>query len=129
MLKQALKASSGNLTERHTEDASMCALFLMEAAKKTDREFGCSQSSAHTTNAESDVTKMMRHLMDGNVAQEVPDRNAPAFEEPTQKGLQKMCNTSWIQDTLSKTAALDDDLEVNDDNVEINLDYELADVV
>ena len=67
--------------------------------------------------------------MDGNVAQEVPDRNAPAFEEPTQKGLQKMCNTSWIQDTLSKTAALDDDLEVNDDNVEINLDYELADVV
>ena len=105
MLKQALKASSGNLTERHTEDASMCALFLMEAAKKTDRKFGCSQSSAHTTtDAESNVTKMMRHLMDGNVAQEVPDRNTPAFEEPTQKGLQKMCNTSWIQDTVKDSS-------------------------
>lgn len=57
-LKQVLKASGGNLTERHIEDVSMCALFLMEAAKKTDREFGCSQSSAHTTtDAESDVTR------------------------------------------------------------------------
>ena len=34
VLKEALKASGGNLTEHHTEDVSMCALLLMEAAKK-----------------------------------------------------------------------------------------------
>ena len=65
VLKEALKASGGNLTEHHTEDVSMCTLLLMEAAKKTDHEFGCSRSSAHTmTDADSDIKKMMVHLME-----------------------------------------------------------------
>ena len=43
----------------------MCALFLMEAAKKTDREFGCSHSSGHSvTDAERDVKKLAKHLME-----------------------------------------------------------------
>ena len=37
VLKESLRSSDGNLTERYTEDLSMCALLLMEAAKKTDR--------------------------------------------------------------------------------------------
>ena len=71
----------------------------------------------------------MRHLIDAKVAQEVSDRDTPMLEEPTEKGLQKMCNTSWIQDTLSKTTALEDDQEVDEEDGKINLDYELSDVV
>ena len=60
--------------------------------------------------------------MDAQVALEVLNRNSPA---PTEKGLDKMFNTSWIQDTLSKTVVQEDDLEVVQ---EVNLDYELADI-
>ena len=104
----------------------MCALFLMEAAKKTDREFDCSRSSAHTTtDAESDVNKMMKTLMENKVAEEL-DRTVPTFEDPTKTGLHKMFNTSWIQEILMKTTAIEDDLEVNEEEIG---DYELADVV
>lgn len=130
VLKEALKASGGNLTEHHTEDVSMCALLLMEAAKKTDREFGCSRSSAHTTtDAESDINKLMVRLMEAEVTQELSNRTSPAFEDPTEKGLDKMYNTSWIQDTMSKSAVIDDDLEVGEPDTVVNLDYELADTL
>ena len=129
VLKESLRSSGGNLTERHTEDLSMCALLLMEAAKKTDREYGCSQSSGHTTtDASRDIDKMMGCLMEAQVALEVSNRNTPAFEDPTEKGLHKMFNTSWIQDTLSRTVVLEDDLQaVEREDTEVNLDYELAD--
>ena len=130
VLKEALKASGGNLTERHTEDVSMCTLLLMEAAKKTDREFGCSRSSAHTTtDAESDVNKLMVRLKEAEVAWELSNRTSPAFEDPTEKGLDKMFNSSWIQDTMSKTAVVEDDLEVDEQDRVVNLDYELADTL
>ena len=83
VLKESLRSSGGNLTECHTEDVSMCALFLMEAEKKTDREYGCSQSSAHTTvDAESDINKIIGCLIDAQVALEVSNRNSPVFEQP-----------------------------------------------
>jgi hypothetical protein len=130
VLKEALKASGGNLTEHHTEDVSMCALLLMEAAKKTDREFGCYQSSAHTTtDAESDIKKLMVRLMEAEVTQELSNRTSPAFEDPTEKGLDKMYTTSWIQDTMSKSTVIDDDLELGEQDTVVNLDYELADTL
>ena len=43
VFKQALHASGANATARHTEEVSLCTLFLMEAAKKAEREFGLSQ--------------------------------------------------------------------------------------
>ena len=130
VLKEALKASGGNLTEHHTEDVSMYALLLMEAAKKSDREFGCSQSSAHTTtDAESDINKLMVRLMEAEVTQGLSNRTSPAFEDPTDKWLDKMYNTSWIQDTMSKSAVIDDDLEVGEPETVVNLDYELTDTL
>ena len=45
------------------------------------------------------------------------------------KGLDKILNTSWIQDTLSKTTSIDDDLEVGEQDTEVNLDNELADTL
>jgi hypothetical protein len=102
----------------------------MEAAKKTDREYGCPQSCTHTTtDANSDIDKMMKMMgcmMEAQVALEVSNRNSPT---PTEKGLDKMFNTSWIQDTLSRTVVLEDDLEaVEREDTEVNLYHELADV-
>ena len=105
----------------------MCALLLMEAAKKTT-EFGCSQSSAHTTtDAESDINKLMVRLMEAEVTQELSNRASPTFEDPTDKGLDKMYNT-WIQDTISKSAVIDD-LEVGEPETVVNFDYELTDTL
>ena len=57
--------------------------------------------------ASRDIDKMMGCLMEAQVALEVSNRNTPAFEDPTEKGLHKMFNTSWIQDTLSRTVVLE----------------------
>lgn len=99
-------------------------------SKKTDREFGCSQSSSHTTtDAESDINKLTVRLMEAEVTRELSDRTSSAFEDPTEKGLNKMFNTSWIQDTMSKSAVTDDDLEVGEQDTVVNLDYELTDAL
>ena len=126
----------GNLTHKHIEDVSMCALFLMEAAKKTDQEFQCHQSSAHTVReAEKDINKLAEHLLDKTVTIHSPDRNTPAFKDPTDSGYKKLCNTSWVQEILSKTGREECDLDVEnedtaDDNMDnIDLDYEIADVI
>ena len=59
VVKEALRSSTGSLTEKHIEDVSMCALFLLEAAKKMDKEFGCYQISSHTVReAENDIQKI-----------------------------------------------------------------------
>ena len=120
-----LKASGGNLTQQHVVDVSMCALFLMEAVKKTDKEFDCSRSSAHTTtDAQSDVNKMLKTLVENKVAEEITDRTSPTFQEPTKTGLHKMFNTSWIQEILLKQPAQEVDLDINQER-EV---YELTDV-
>ena len=36
-----MRGGGGNITTSHGEDVSLCALFLMEASKKVDREFQC----------------------------------------------------------------------------------------
>ena len=50
VLKQAMRASGGNLTDTHIEELSLCALFLMSAANKVDQELGChhDQSTTHS---------------------------------------------------------------------------------
>ena len=47
-MKETMRGGGGNITKSHADDVSLCALFLMEASKKVDREFRCSQSTAHT---------------------------------------------------------------------------------
>ena len=39
IVKQTLRSSGANATATHIEEVSLSALFLLEAAKKTDREF------------------------------------------------------------------------------------------
>ena len=61
------------------------------------------------TDAERDVKKLAKHLMEAKVTQEEAGRETPIFDDPTERGLH---NTSWIQDTLA-TTTLEDDLEGN----------------
>ena len=126
-----MRASGGNLTDTHIEELSLCALFLMSAAKKVDQELGCHQSSAHTVrDANKDVSKMVKVLLEKTVSS-LSERNSPTFEDPTEKGLKKLCNTEWVQETLARNPLeeVTGFLQEEDDTSSIDLDYELSDVI
>ena len=63
------------------------------------------------------------------MAHEIPERTSIGFKDPTDDGLDKMCNTNWIKDTLSRTGC-DDNLEEDTtyELTECDQDYELFDV-
>ena len=129
MVKEALRSSSGSLTEKHIEDVSMCALFLLEAAKKTDKEFGCYQASSHTVReADNDIQKLVQHLLEKKVIIQEDDRKTPSFNNPSSAGYKKLCTTSWVRETLSRTVTDDGDLCTEEDG-HVTLDYEIADNV
>ena len=48
VMKQTLGSSGANVTATHIEDVSLSALFLLEAAKKTDRQFGVDSQTYNT---------------------------------------------------------------------------------
>ena len=132
VLKQAMRASGGNLTDTHIEELSLCALFLMSAAKKVDQELGCHQSTAHTIrDANKDISKMMKVLLEKSVSSHISERNSPTFEDPTEKGLKKLCNTKWVQETLARNPLEEDteSLQEIHDTMSVDLDYELSDVI
>ena len=126
VLKQAMKAGGGNLTPNHIEDLSLCALFLMSAAKQVDQAYNAHQSYKHTTrDADRDVNKIVAVLLDKQAVVPVEDRTSPTFEDPTPNGLKKMCNTSWIQETLSRNPT--EDLSMEEENHIDEFDYEICD--
>ena len=97
-----MRAGGGNLTNSHIEDLSLCTLFLLSAAKKTDQEFGSHRTTVHSTrDVKTDIDKMVNALHENKVTHLVEGRNSPTFEDPTEKGLKKLCNTSWIQETMA----------------------------
>ena len=63
IVKQTLQASGSNVTPEHIEEVSLSSLFLLEAAKKMDREFGVTpMSQMHTVReANSDKRKVALH--------------------------------------------------------------------
>ena len=83
----------------------MSALFLLDAAKKTDQAFGIApQTTSHTVrDADSDIQKMTKHIIEHNVTHIVDDREAPTFVDPTEEGLKKMCSTKWLKETMAKS--------------------------
>ena len=104
VLKEAMRTGGSNLTQEHAEDLSLCALFLMEAAKKVDREFGVTRSTSHSTrDADKDIGTVTNNLLERKVTQELPERTSSVFSDPTNNGLDKLCNTKWVHDVLSRT--------------------------
>ena len=55
-------------------------------------------------------------------------RDSPNFVDPTNAGLNKLCNTSWISDTLNKVEP-DENLEREEVHGIMDSNYELCDVV
>ena len=57
VVKEAIRSSGTNATEKHIEDVSICALLLIEAAKKADQAFGVTPKSGARTvrSAENDI--------------------------------------------------------------------------
>ena len=122
VLKQAMKAG-GSLTPNHI-DLSLCALFLVSAAKQVDQAYSAHQSYKHTTrDADRDVNKIVAVSLDKQVVVPVEDRTSPTFEDPTPNGL-KMCNTSWIQETSRNPT---EDLSMEEENHIDEFDYEICD--
>ena len=133
VVKQALRSSGANVTDQHISNVSMCALFLLEAAKRCDRVFAVPpKSTAHTVgDSKSDIKKLEKHLLERGITTENPDRLTPAFpafEDPTEVGLNKLTKGNWLRNHLQSDF---EDLQGahGEENVgEINIDYELADV-
>lgn len=105
----------------------MSALFLLDAAKKTDQAFGIApQTTSHTVrDADNDIQKMRKHIIEHDVTHTVDNRDTPTFIDPTGEGLKKMCNTKWLKETMGKSQYHTDDVHEHENTEDINIDYEL----
>ena len=104
----------------------MCALLLLDVAKRSDREFVTPyRSSRHTMrSADDDIKKMVVHLIEGKVIQESEDREKISFKDPLEMGMQKMVG-GWLKKfLLSPELELDTSTE-DEINNELELNYEL----
>ena len=128
-MKQTLRSSGANVTATHIEDVSLSALFLLEAAKKTDREFGVTpQSRRHTIrDSTKDIQKVAQHLIENTVTTEMPGRVTPKFHHPTETGWKRLSNSDWLQGVLSRS--LVEERENESERGEVDLDYELYDIM
>ena len=107
----------------------MGALFLMQAAKKADIEYSCYQSGQHAVrDAEKDITKMSDHLLHTTATTE-QQRSTPGFIDPTNDGLNTVCNTHWVKSTLAKHPSWDElQREQSDtEREDTDFNYELSD--
>lgn len=129
VVKQALRGSGANVTDKHITDISMCALFLLEAAKKCDKVFGVPPSTtAHTVrDSKSDIEKIRSQLLEKEITTEKTGRTTPVFLDPTANGLATLTKGDWLQKHLSSN--IDDHLQHETDRGEVDTDYELAGVV
>ncbi len=117
------------------EEISMCGLFLLEAAKKADKQFQTAPRSSHhtTRSARDDMDKMVKYLLEEKVPQTCETRDTPAFDftEPVELGMQMIVN-GWLKKYLQSSVTVDDDNDVtctqsSDDAAE--LDYDINDTL
>ena len=130
VLKQALRTSGGNATDKHIKEVSLCSLFLMEAAKKADQEFGITpRSTRHTTrDASADIHKITDHLLENKVTAPQAGRTTPTFRDVTEDGFKKM-SQAWLKQVLVRAPDVESvrstDTEQEPMQGTIDLDYEL----
>ncbi len=127
VVKQSLRTSGANVTPKHITDVSMCALFLLEAAKKCDKVFGVPPSSTtHTVrDSKSDIQKIRNMLLEKDVTTEKSSRTTPSFVDPTTNGMATLTKGDWLQKHL--VSRFEDNLQ-DEHHGEIDLDYEIADL-
>ena len=105
----------------------MCALFLLEAAKRCDEVFGVPpKSTAHTVaDSKSDINKIQEHLLEKEITVENVHRKTPAFQDPTVSGLDKLTKGDWLHKRLLQNVDDDDSLQCEQRHGEIDIDDEL----
>ena len=75
-----MRASGANATKKHLEEISLCALLLMNTAKKVDQMYGVTQSASHATrDATGDIRKIVRYLLSEGVTKEKEGSEGPGF--------------------------------------------------
>lgn len=74
--------------------------------------------------AADDIMKITLHLTNKSVMSETPDRRAPQFVHPIQKGWEKMSNPDWLASILSSSLVEEEEVRRG----ESEMDYELSDV-
>ena len=91
MIKEAMRSSEVSATKKHVEDVSLCALMLMNTAKKVDQMYGAWQSGSHTIrDATGDITKIVEYLLSEGVTKEKEGSTGPGFEDPRLIGSRKV---------------------------------------
>lgn len=130
VIKQALRSSGANVADQHISDVSMCAMFMLEAAKRCDSVFRVPpKSTRHTVaDSESDISKLQKHILQKGITQEDPNRTTPIFEDPTEIGLNKLTNDNWLSKHLTLLSS-DDNPQCEQHQGEVDIDYEIADVL
>ena len=126
IIKQAMRSSGANITQKHLEDVSMCGLFLLEVCKKVDRMFGAECSGAHTIrDAEGDINRIATYLRAEKVTKEVKDREGWDFTNPHTLGYAKVAEGK-LDAYLHEEEDNSDDTE-QDPQGEMDINYELSD--
>ena len=110
-MKRALKSSGANVTDQHILDVSMCALFLLQAAKKCDTVFKVfKKPTAHTVrDAAKDISKLLKMLLDKKITTENSGRKEPRFIDPTVSGVSTLTKGEWLEKQL--TSKVEDNLQ------------------
>ena len=127
VVKQTLRSSGANVTEKHIEEVSLSALFLLDAAKKADQEFDVkARSISHTVrDSASDINKMVLFIREKGITTEDTTRDLPLFDDPAKKGFELLCKQGWIEGILGGEEE-DNDEQSRDTIInEVSLDYEL----
>ena len=79
------------------------------------------------------LSEMPREMVDllhkNKVTYLVEGRNSPGFEDPTEKGLKKLCNTTWIQETMARNPLDEESGSLQDEEGMLDFKYEIADVI
>ena len=84
-----MQAARANATNKHTEEISLCGMFLLEAARKADSAFGVPPPSSQYTvcDAQTDICAITQDLPRAVV--EEPDHQGKKFPDPTIKGMEE----------------------------------------
>ena len=128
VVKDALRSSGANITAKHIEEVSLSALFLADAAKKADQEFGVSNTSSKHTECDCnrDIYNISEHLQNNQVTVEIPERTTPMFQDLTDDGWKKI-NSSWLERALNSYPSTE--LQPNGERGEVDMNYELFDIL
>ena len=102
----------------------------MEASKKADKFFNLPPpTTAHTIrDSDKDIENMISHVHEAKVGTVDKDRTSPSFADPVERGWTKLWTTDWLKNALARNL-VDDNPDLEQTEGELDLDYELADML